>query len=109
MVPGGQRMEAMSRDKWLVFDLGEERVINALELLGIVDSFGPARVSLQCAPSSSGPWRPMGRGFRALGTMRWQRVELPGTSARFCRLYIRREGHATFRHAVHGVIFRCAR
>ena len=46
-MPGGQRMEMMSRDKWLVLDAGAVRPVDALSLLGIVDSLGRARVSLE--------------------------------------------------------------
>lgn len=96
---------ARRHDKWLVFDLGEERQLTALSLLGKVDSFAPARATLECAPSPSGPWRRVSR-FRALGELAWQRVDLDGpATTRFCRVFIRREGHATFRHAVHGVVF----
>lgn len=107
MVPGGQRMEFMSRDKWIVFDVGEPRSPSAVSLLGVVDSFGPARVLLDAGASPSGPWRRVA-GFRAFGVpMRWQRVGLPpdGEPSRFYRLYVRREGHATFKHALHGVLF----
>ena len=108
MVPGGQRMEMMSRDKWLVLDLGERRPVSGLSLLGIVGSFAPARVHLQAGESPSGPWRRV-CCFRALGSpMQWQHVELPPNVAepsRFYRLFVRREGHATFKHQVHGVLF----
>ena len=88
-----------------VTNLGEERQLTALSLLGKVDSFAPARATLECAPGPSGPWRRVSR-FRALGEMAWQRVDLEGpATTRFCRVFIRREGHATFRHAVHGVVF----
>ena len=111
LVPGGQRMEMMSRDKWIVLDLGENMApVSAVSLRGVVDSFGPARVILEASDSPSGPWRCI-RRCRALGTpLRWQRIELtetnePALSSRFVRLYIRREGHATFRHRLHGVRF----
>ena len=91
-------------DKWLVFDLGAERQLLGLSILGVVDSFAPARAVLECAESPEGPWRRVGR-FRALGRLAWQHVTVDVAAARFCRLYIRREGHATFRHAVHGVVF----
>jgi hypothetical protein len=106
LVPGGQRMEAMARDKWLVLDLAEAQPIAALSLLGVVDSFAPARVLLDAGATADGPWRRVG-SFRALGApMRWQRVELgQRPAARFFRLYVRREGHASFRHALHGVRF----
>ena len=57
LVPGGQRMEMMSRDKWLVFDLGAERSVSGLSLLGLVDSFAPVRMMLETARSQNGPWR----------------------------------------------------
>ena len=106
-------MELMSRDKWLVLDLGEEasRPVHALSLLGKVGSFGAARVMLEESESPRGPWRCVSR-FRALGgPLKWQRVDLKGdggVSSRFVRLYVRREGHATFRHQVHGVQFHLA-
>ena len=112
LVPGGQRMEMMSRDKWLVLDLGGTRTVHALSLLGIVDSFGSARMRLEVGSSPSGPWLPV-HSFRALGTpLRWQRIELGGLghttpSARFFRLFVRREGHATFKHRVMGVTMHC--
>jgi hypothetical protein len=112
LVPGGQRMEMMSRDKWLVLDVGAARSVEALSLLGDVDSFGAARMMLDAADSPNGPWRRV-CSFRALGTLRWQRIELakagqaPPTS-RFIRLYVRREGHASFRHRVHGIVAHCA-
>lgn len=97
------------RDKWLVFDLGCARTVNSINLLGEVDSFGPARVLLDSSQSANGPWRRVSH-FRALAALRWQSVPLtPRPSARFFRIYIRREGHATFRHAVHGVFFNCRR
>ena len=68
----------------------------------------PARATLECAPGPSGPWRRVSR-FRALGQMAWQRVDLEGpATTRFCRVFIRREGHASFRHTLHGVLFHCA-
>ena len=113
LVPGGQRMEMMSRDKWLVLDLGEDaKPIRAISLLGIVNSFGPARVNLETSDSADGPWQ--SRGLRAFGSpLRWQRVELAAENeaplnSRFYRLYVRREGHATFRHQLHGVKFHVA-
>jgi len=110
LVPGGQRMEMMSRDKWLVLDMGAVRSVNALSLLGIVDSFGMARVRLDVGTSPSGPWRHV-HSFRALGTpLRWQRVELDtAPNARFFRLFVRREGHATFKHRIHGITMHCER
>ena len=113
LVPGGQRMEMMSRDKWLVLDAGAIRPVDALSLLGIVDSLGRARVSLEVADAPSGPWRRVGR-FRALGSpLRWERFALaaPGQqppTSRFFRLHVRREGHATFSHRVHGVTLECS-
>ena len=108
LVPGGQRMEMMSRDKWLVLDLGKAQSAQALSLLGEVDSFGAARVLLEAGASPSGPWR-KALGFRALSAPTWQRIELGEgmRPARFYRLYIRREGHATFRYVVRGVRFHC--
>lgn len=108
LVPGGQRMEMMSRDKWLVLDLGTPQPARALSLLGEVDSFGAARVLLEAGASPSGPWRKT-LGFRALKCPTWQRIELGERTrpARFYRLYIRREGHATFRYTVRGVRFHC--
>jgi len=108
LVPGGQRMEMMSRDKWLVLDLGAERTVDAISLLGIVDSFSKARMMLDVAESPDGPWERVG-SFRALGTpLRWQKIDLGAVGdgpqrARFFRLLVRREGHATFRHRVHGI------
>ena len=45
--------------------------------------------------------------FALVYDLRWQRVGLPpdGEPSRFYRLYVRREGHATFKHALHGVLF----
>lgn len=108
LVPGGQRMELMSRDKWLVFDLGGVRRVRELRLLGYVSTLGAAHATLQSAPTADGPWRRV-RGFRALKALDWQSVPIggPDATARFLRLHIRREGHATFRHAVHGVEFGC--
>ena len=111
LVPGGQRMEMMSHDKWLTLDLGCSRKPRALSLLGIVDSFGAARVMLDFGDSPEGPWQRAGR-FRAFGSpMRWQRVELDESvpTTRYLRLYVRREGHATFQHRVHGVLVHCVR
>eukprot|EP00966_Prymnesium_polylepis_P022719 522688-Prymnesium_polylepis.2 len=100
-------LPAARRDKWLVFDLGDVRVVRALSLLGEVNSFAPARVLLDSAPTADGPWRRVDH-FRGLGSLRWQRVNLAERPAtRFFRLYIRREGHASFRHAVHGCLFHC--
>ena len=105
-------MEMMARDKWLVLDVGDVRAVEAVSLRGIVDSFGSARMMLEAATSPRGPWRRV-CSFRALGTpLRWQRVELakPGQSppsARYLRLYVRREGHANFRHRLHGVVAHC--
>ena len=81
-----------------------KRPLLGLSILGVVDSFGPARARLECAESPDGPWRRVGR-FRALGRKEWQHVVVEAPATRFCRLYIKREGHATFRHAVHGVVF----
>ena len=112
LVPGGQRMEMMSHDKWLVLDLGAVRSVSAINLLGIVDSFGAARMRLDVGESPNGPWRPA-RHFRALGTpLSWQRVELAGGGqaapcARFYRLFVRREGHANFRHRIMGLTLTC--
>ena len=108
LVPGGQRMELMSRDKWLVFDLGRVHRVCELRVLGVVSTLGAAHATLQSAPSADGPWRRV-RGFRAMKALEWQRIPIggPAASARFYRLHIRREGHATFRHAVHGVEFSC--
>ena len=64
---------------------------------------------LETARSQNGPWRRVS-SFRALRSpLKWQRVELgeAGPRARFFRLRVRREGHATFRHALHGVLFHC--
>ena len=97
-------VRAHRHDKWLIFDLGEERPLLGLSILGVVDSFAPARAVLELAPSPEGPWHRVGR-FRALGQLKWQHVTLDAPAARFCRMYIRREGHATFRHEVHGVVF----
>ena len=114
LVPGGQRMEMMSRDKWIVLDLGEEaRPVCAMSLLGIVNSFGAARVELEISESADGPWQGVQR-FRALRSpMRWQRVDLSAEdgeplNARFVRIFVRREGHATFRHQLHGIKFHVA-
>jgi len=109
LVAGGQRMEAMSRDKWLVFDLGSKQTPSAISLLGLVDSFGGARVLVDAAPSEQGPWRRVGH-LRALKSLKApERMALPAKTgaARFFRIYIRREGHATFRHAIHDVVFHC--
>ena len=96
------------KDKWLVLDLGRESVVRAISLLGEVNSFAPARVLLDAAPTADGPWRRVSH-FRGLGALRWQRVDLSESrpASRFFRLYIRREGHASFRHAIHGVQFHC--
>ena len=112
LVPGGERMEMASRDKWIVLDLGETHPVCAISLLGVASTFGAARVNLDTAESADGPWRRVG-SFRALRSpMRWQRVELSGLrgtpapcSSRFFRLHVRREGHATFRYALHGLQF----
>ena len=77
--------------------------LKGFSILGVVNSFAPARAMLQCAPSPDGPWRLTGR-FRVLGQLAWQRFDFEGT-ARYWRLFIRREGHATFQHRVHGVVF----
>jgi len=107
LVPGGQRMEMMSRDKWLVFDLGCERTVHSISLLGEVDSFGPARVLLDAAQSPRGPWWRVSH-FRGLQSLDWHCVRLTAQpTGRFFRIYIRREGHATFRHKIHGVLFNC--
>ena len=111
LVPGGQRMEMMSRDKWLVLDLGSERPVHGLSLRGLVESFAPARVRLEVGETADGPWEHV-HAFRALGApLRWQRVDLRAEqrpeAARFLRLYVRREGHATFKHALHGVLVHC--
>ena len=89
-----------------MLDLGQARPVSALSLRGIVDSFGPARVLLDAGATPDGPWRRID-AFRALGTpLRWQRIELDQQpSTRYFRLYVRREGHATFRHRLHGVKF----
>ena len=97
-------VRAHRHDKWLIFDLGEERPLLGLSILGVVDSFAPARAVLELGPSAEGPWRRV-RRFRALGLLKWQHVTIDAPAARFCRMYIRREGHATFRHKVHGVVF----
>ena len=109
LVPGGQRMEMMSRDKWLTLDLGTARKPRALDLLGVVNSFGAARVLLDVGNSPDGPWKRAGC-FRAFGSpMRWQQVELGRDvpTVRYMRLFVRREGHATFQHKVHGVLVHC--
>ena len=109
LVPGGQRMEMMSRDKWLILDLGTARKPRALDLLGVVNSFGAARVLLDVGNSPDGPWKRAGC-FRAFGSpMRWQRVQLGRDvpTVRYMRLFVRREGHATFQHKVHGVLVHC--
>jgi len=109
LVPGGQRMELMSHDKWLTLDLGAPRRIRALSILGVVSTFAPARVHLDVGMSPDGPWKRTGL-FRALRSpMRWQRVDLGDgvPEARYIRLYVRREGHATFQHKVHGVLVDC--
>jgi len=109
LVPGGQRMEMMSRDKWIVLDLETPRQVCAISFRGIVGSFGPARVLLDVGSSAQGPWQRVGR-LRALGApLRWQRHELGQATppSQFMRVYIRREGHATFRHAIHGVLVHC--
>ena len=36
-------VRAHRHDKWLIFDLGEERPLLGLSILGVVDSFAPAR------------------------------------------------------------------
>ena len=106
LVPGSQRMEAMAHDKWIVLDAGRPICLRAVSLLGLVDSFAPARLSIECAPSPRGPWMQVHR-TRALGELEWERVELPEgvPSRRYFRLYTRREGHASFRYAIHGVRF----
>ena len=104
LVPGGQRMEMMSRDKRLVLDLGTPQPARALSLLGEVDSLVPR-----------GCWRPAPHR-QVLGARRSascpqvphvaaHRTGRAYTAACFYRLYIRREGHATFRYTVRGVRF----
>mmetsp|Transcript_21841 Transcript_21841/g.54450 ORF Transcript_21841/g.54450 Transcript_21841/m.54450 type:complete len:178 (-) Transcript_21841:264-797(-) len=106
LVPGGQRMEMMSRHKWVVFDLGDAHSVTAVSLLGTVSSFAPAHLLLDCASSAQGPWRRV-HSFRGLKSLRWERINLAEstTKSRYYRLFIRREGHASFRHAIHGVFF----
>ena len=106
-------MEMMTRDKWLVLDIGAERAVSALSVLGVVDSFSKARVILDSGATPEGPWRRV-CCFRALGSpLRWQRVELAGDgasappNARFFRLLVRREGHANFRQRVFGLQMHC--
>ena len=86
---------ASRKDKWLVLDLGCESVVRAMSLLGEVNSFAPARVLLDAAPTADGPWRRVSH-FRGLGALRWQRIDLGESrpASRYFRLYIRREGHA---------------
>ena len=96
-------------DKWLILDVGNKGPPRALSIRGVVDSFGPARVLLDAAATPSGPWR-RAACFRALGSpLRWQRVELGDSvpQSRYYRLYVRREGHASFRQLLHGVQFHC--
>ena len=50
-------VRAHRHDKWLIFDLGEERPLLGLSILGVVDSFAPARAVLELGPSAEGPWR----------------------------------------------------
>ena len=107
-------MEMMSRDKWLVLDIGSERSVEAISLRGLVDSFAPARVRVETGETADGPWDHV-RQCRAFGApLRWQQFDLRGhggggapIAGRYFRLHVRREGHATFRHAVHGVLFHC--
>ena len=64
---------------------------------------------LDVGATPDGPWQRTG-GFRAFGApLRWQRVELGSEvpASRYVRLFVRREGHATFRHKVHGVRVYC--
>lgn len=111
LVPGGQRMEKMSHDKWLVFDLGRPERPSRLSILGVASTFGGARVAIEHSESPDGPWRRVAT-VRAMRSLRNPvSVELPaqGQAWRYYRLYIRREGHATFRHALHDVVFTCPR
>jgi len=111
LVPGGQRMEKMSRDKWLVLDLGRPAVPSALTIRGVVSTLGGARICLDRGESPSGPWRRVTtlRGLRGLRTP--VQCDLPASlpPTRYFRLYIRREGHATFRHVIHDLSFTCRR
>ena len=94
------------RDKWLVLDLGSKCTVTSISLLGEVNTFRPARVLLDSAHTAGGPWQRVTQ-FCGLGALKWQRINLTTKPARFFRIYIRREGHATFRHAIHGVAFTC--
>ncbi len=85
----------------------------AIDILGKVGSLAPARVLVDMAPSPAGPWKRIG-AVRALtgtlnGNLKRERQKLSSTlpPMRYCRLYIRREGHASFRHQVHDVSFVC--
>jgi len=108
LVPGGQRMEAMSRDKYLIFDLGCTMKISEIDILGRVHSLRGSRILLQIGPSAKGPWQ-QAHSFRALSSLQRTRSALPKDlpSTQFVRLFIRREGHATFRYKVHDVRFLC--
>ena len=55
---------------------------------------------------------PAASGEPRLALKSWQRVDLarpgqPPPVARYFRLYVRREGHANFRHRVHGLVAHC--
>jgi len=109
LVPGGQRMEKMSHDKWLVLDLGRTCAPSALNILGVASTFGGARICVDRADSPSGPWRRLTtlRGLRSLRAPAQCRLPASAQPSRYYRLYMRREGHATFRHAIHDVVFVC--
>ena len=109
LVPGGERMERMSHDKWLVLDLGRAAAPRALSLLGTASTVGGARVTLQRATSPRGPWRTVAhvRGLRGLRAPTRQPLPADLSPSRYFRLYMRREGHASFRHAIHDVCFEC--
>jgi hypothetical protein len=109
LVPGGQRMEKMSHDKWLILDLGRTCTPSALSILGVASTFGGARICVDRADAPSGPWRRLAtlRGLCSLRAPAQCRLPADAPPSRYYRLYMRREGHATFRHALHDVAFVC--
>ena len=103
LVPGGQRMELMSRDKFVVLDLARPCHVDAISLRGVVSSLGKARVLVDCSQSPHGPWQRIGliRGLASASVEERHSLHVQRTPSRYVRLYIRREGHATFRHEIH--------
>ena len=103
-------MEFMSKDKFIVFDLKKKMKPTAISITGLVSSFGKARIIVQSSQRPNGPWTHV-TFIRALGDARkTERHTLPNeiADARYYRLYIRREGHATFKHSISNVQFHCA-